>query len=210
MPVRHVASPAFVAAVGFALLCFFLPMMGAHGPWMGMLPALPKVSSKLSTSIPLPWLAVSPADRGARFRNVVDKPMCCMAETCLPLRDHGSQQQEPEVGKREGAETRELAHAITGETARPCGRGAEVLRLPGCGSRALPSSSCLEQLTCGMSPDVPVPNEPATGGMASSAGTASQVRVIAARLRCSSRRENHQYQGRHVRGHRRPPRRLAM
>jgi hypothetical protein len=77
-------------------------------------------------------MAGSPAGRASRIRNVVDKPMCSTAETCLALRVYGSQQQEPEAGKREGAETRELVHAITGETVRPCGREAEVLRLPGC------------------------------------------------------------------------------
>lgn len=170
-----------------------------------MLPALPRVSSMLSAALYSPSVAGSqPCRQLSRFGNVVDKPMCCMAETCLPLRDYGSQQQEPEVGKREGAETRELAHAITGETARPCGRGAEVLRLPGCGSRALPPSSSLGQLTCGMSPDVPVPNEPATGCMASGAGTASEVWVSAARLQRSSSMESHQYQGRHVRAQEAP------
>lgn len=98
-----------------------------------MLPPPPKASNMLSASILLPWLAVSPAGRASSIRNVVDKPMCSMAETCLALRDYGSQQQQPEAGKREGAETRELAHAITGETFRPRGREAEVLRLPGCG-----------------------------------------------------------------------------
>lgn len=100
--------------------------------WDGAAAGPPMASSLLSASIPLLWMEVSPAGQTSRVRNVVDKPMCGMTETCLALRDYGSQQ-EPEAGKREGAETRELAHAITGETVRSCGRGAEVLRLPGCG-----------------------------------------------------------------------------
>lgn len=64
---------------------------------------------------------------------MVDKPMCSMAETCLALSDGGSQQ-EPKAGKMEGAETKELAHAITGETDQAAWEGSrQVLRLPGCG-----------------------------------------------------------------------------
>jgi hypothetical protein len=67
--------------------------------------------------------------------------VCSMAETCLALRDHGSQQQqqqqqqqEPEVAKWEGAETREAAHAMAGETSQAGWKGEpKVLRMPGCG-----------------------------------------------------------------------------
>lgn len=90
----------------------------------------------LSASIPNPpshVMPVSPAGRASRIRNVVDKPVCCMVETCLALRDGGSQQ-EPKAGKREGAETKELAHAITGQTDQAAWKGKpKVLRLPGCG-----------------------------------------------------------------------------
>lgn len=66
---------------------------------------------------------------------MVDKPMCSMAETCLALRDGGSQQEPKAVEKGKAPETkRALAHAITGETGQAAWKGSrEVLRLPGCG-----------------------------------------------------------------------------
>lgn len=93
---------------------------------------------------------------------MVDKPVCCMAETCLALRDGGSQQ-EPKAGKREGAETKELAHASTGETDQAAWKGSRSFKAARVWMKGLCHSAAgleQEQFSRDMSPDVPVPNEP--------------------------------------------------
>lgn len=141
---------------------------------------------------------------------MVDKPMCSMAETCLALRDGGSQQ-EPKAGKREGAETKELrtcnnrgdrSGRVEGKpgslkAARVWMKGLPIQQWPSSNSSAGP---CL--LTCLCLMCVPTVRAYRSGCITARAELAIQVWVDLGQLQRSSLGTSSTKAG--VRGHRRP------